>query len=161
MRKILLIYTGGTIGMITNAQTGALESVNFEHLHAHIPELQRFNLELSVCSFEQPVDSSEITLEHWQTMVFTVLSLSQLGHILAVRSDRSFLFKQGIFSNMPLLVSVFLTFILQLGVIYIPFMNDIFRTQPLTLNELSICIGASMLVFHAVEFEKLIKKIIK
>jgi Ca2+-transporting ATPase len=100
-------------------------------------------------------------LEHWQTMVFTVLSLSQLGHILAVRSDRSFLFKQGIFSNMPLLASVFLTFILQLGVIYIPFMNDIFRTQPLTLNELSICIGASMVVFHAVEFEKLVKKIIK
>ena len=68
MRKILLIYTGGTIGMITNAQTGALESVNFEHLHAHIPELQRFDLELSVRSFEQPVDSSEITLEHWQTL---------------------------------------------------------------------------------------------
>ena len=68
MRKILLIYTGGTIGMITNAQTGALESVNFEHLHAHIPELQRFDLELSVRSFEQPVDSSEITLQHWQTI---------------------------------------------------------------------------------------------
>ena len=68
MRKLLLIYTGGTIGMITNAQTGALESVNFEHLHAHIPELQRFDLELSVKSFEQPIDSSEILPIHWQTI---------------------------------------------------------------------------------------------
>jgi L-asparaginase len=68
MRKILLIYTGGTIGMITNAQTGALESVNFDHLHAHIPELQRFDLELTVRSFEHPLDSSEITPSDWQTL---------------------------------------------------------------------------------------------
>jgi len=68
MRKILLIYTGGTIGMITNAQTGALESVNFDHLHAHIPELQRFDLELTVRSFDHPVDSSEITPADWQTL---------------------------------------------------------------------------------------------
>lgn len=68
MRKILLIYTGGTIGMITNAKTGALESVNFDHLHAHIPELQRFDLELTVRSFEHPVDSSEMTPADWQTL---------------------------------------------------------------------------------------------
>lgn len=68
MRKILLIYTGGTIGMITNAQTGALESVNFDHLHAHIPELQRFDLELTVRSFDHPVDSSEITPADWQKL---------------------------------------------------------------------------------------------
>ena len=54
--------------MITNAQTGALESVNFDHLHAHIPELQRFDLELTVRSFEHPLDSSEITPSDWQTL---------------------------------------------------------------------------------------------
>ncbi|MBK8080329.1 MAG: cation-translocating P-type ATPase [Saprospiraceae bacterium] len=100
-------------------------------------------------------------LQHWQTMVFTVLSLSQLGHVLAVRSDRTFLFKQGIFSNPPLLISVLITFLLQLGVIYLPFMNKIFKTQPLTLEELGICIGASVIVFHAVELEKWIKKVYK
>lgn len=100
-------------------------------------------------------------LQHWQTMVFTVLSLSQLGHVLAVRSDRTFLFKQGIFSNPPLLISVLITFLLQLGVIYLPFMNKMFKTQPLTLEELGICIGASVIVFHAVELEKWIKKVYK
>ncbi len=100
-------------------------------------------------------------LSHWQTMVFTVLSLSQLGHVLAVRSERTFLYKQGIFSNWPLLSAILLTFLLQLGVIYLPIMNDIFKTQPLSLKELGICVGLSVIVFHAVELEKWIKRMIK
>ena len=93
----------------------------------------------------------------WQTMVFTVLALSQLGHVLAIRSDREFLFKQGIFTNLPLLGAVLLTFILQLFIIYLPEANVIFKTQPLTIRELVICIGVSSIVFHAVEVEKWIK----
>ena len=95
---------------------------------------------------------------HWQTMVFTVLSLSQLGHALAIRSERTFLYKQGIFTNMPLLTIVLLTFLLQLGVIYIPFLNDIIHTQSLSFTELCICIGVSAILFHAIEFEKWVKK---
>jgi len=94
---------------------------------------------------------------HWQTMVFTVLALSQLGHVLAVRSDRTFLYRQGIFSNLPLLGSVVLTFVLQMTVVYLPFMNEIFRTQPLSPSELGFCILMSLIVFHAVELEKWIK----
>lgn len=96
-------------------------------------------------------------IEHWQTMVFTVLSLSQLGHVLAIRSDRTFLYKQGIFSNKPLLNAVLLTFGLQMAVVYLPFMNEIFKTQPLTFQELGICLFMSAIVFHAVELEKWIK----
>ena len=96
-------------------------------------------------------------LNHWQTMVFTVLSLSQLGHVLAIRSDREFLYKQGIFSNLPLLSAVLFTCLLQLGVIYLPFANEIFKTQPLSFNELMICVGASAILFHAVEMEKWLK----
>lgn len=95
---------------------------------------------------------------HWQTMVFTVLSLAQLGHVLAIRSERRYLFQQGLFSNTQLLGAVLLTFVLQLGVIYLPYANEVFKTQPLTLQELGICIGASAIVFHAVEFEKFIKR---
>ncbi|RXK62166.1 cation-translocating P-type ATPase [Lacibacter luteus] len=94
---------------------------------------------------------------HWQTMVFTVLSLAQLGHVLAIRSERRYLFQQGLLSNKELLGAVLLTFVLQLGVIYLPYANAIFKTQPLTLQELAICIGAAAIVFHAVEFEKFIK----
>jgi Ca2+-transporting ATPase len=100
-------------------------------------------------------------LAHWQTMVFTVLSVAQLGHVLAVRSDRTFLYQQGLFSNVTLISSVIITFLLQLGVIYLPFMNEIFKTQPLTLEELGICIGAAIVLFHAVEFEKWIKKTLR
>lgn len=94
---------------------------------------------------------------HWQTMVFTVLSLSQLGHVLGIRSDRTFLFQQGLFSNLPLLGAVLLTFILQMGVIYIPYMNTVFKTHPLSLNEIGNCIMLSVIVFLAVEIEKWVK----
>jgi P-type Ca2+ transporter type 2C len=94
---------------------------------------------------------------HWQTMVFTVLSFSQLAHVMAIRSDRQFLFKLGIFSNRPLLGAVVLTFILQMGVIYLPFANTIFKTQPLTLLELSICALLSLVVLVGVELEKVFK----
>jgi Ca2+-transporting ATPase len=96
-------------------------------------------------------------VSHWQTMVFTVLSLSQLGHALAIRSERQFLFRQGLLSNTPLLSAVVFTFGLQMAVIYLPFLNTIFKTQPLTVQELGICIGLSAVVFHAVELEKWIK----
>lgn len=96
--------------------------------------------------------------DHWQTMVFTVLSLAQLGHVLAIRSERESLFTQGLFSNLPLLGAVVLTFLLQLGVIYIPFANDLFKTQPLALEELLICIAASSIIFFAVEIEKIFKR---
>ena len=94
----------------------------------------------------------------WQTMVFTVLSLTQLGHVLAIRSERESLFHQGLFSNLPLFGAVMLTFLLQLGVIYLPFANELFKTQPLMINELLICIGASTIVFFAVELEKWFKR---
>jgi Ca2+-transporting ATPase len=97
-------------------------------------------------------------MPHWQTMVFTVLSLSQLGHVMAIRSDRQFLFTIGVFSNKPLLSAVLLTFVLQLGVIYLPVANKIFKTQPLSLNELLACVALSLVVLVAVEIEKLIKQ---
>ena len=95
---------------------------------------------------------------HWQTMVFTVLCLTQLGHVLAIRSEKESLFKIGLFSNKYLLVAVILTFILQMATIYVPFLNPIFKTEPLTFNELAFTLALSSLVFFAVELEKLIKR---
>jgi Ca2+-transporting ATPase len=97
-------------------------------------------------------------LGHWQTIVFTVLSLSQLGHVMAIRSERQSLFKLGLFSNKPLLGAVILTVLLQMGVIYLPWANEIFRTSPLTLGEMAMCVGLSVVVMIAVEIEKAIKK---
>jgi P-type Ca2+ transporter type 2C len=97
-------------------------------------------------------------MPHWQTMVFTVLSLSQLGHVMGIRSDRQFLFKLGLFSNKTLLGAVLLTFFLQLGVIYLPFANTVFKTEPLKWNELFICLALSLIVLIGVEIEKAIKQ---
>ncbi|UYQ95410.1 cation-translocating P-type ATPase [Chitinophaga horti] len=96
---------------------------------------------------------------HWQTMVFTVLSLSQLGHVMAIRSDE-LIITRGVFSNLPLVGAVLLTFGLQMAVIYLPPAQGIFKTQPLTLTELGICMGLSTIVFIAVEIEKLIKRLL-
>lgn len=100
-------------------------------------------------------------IEHWQTMVFTVLSLSQLAHVMAVRSDRTFLFKQGILSNRLLLLTVLITLILQMAVIYLPFFNAILKTDPLSPKELIFCLIQALIVFHAVELEKWIKQRMK
>jgi Ca2+-transporting ATPase len=95
---------------------------------------------------------------HWQTMVFTVLCLSQLGHVLAIRSDRESLFTKGLFTNKPLLGAVVLSIGLQLGVVYIPFLNPIFKTEPISAWELAAAMGLSSVVFFAVECEKFVQR---
>lgn len=92
-----------------------------------------------------------------QTMAFSVLCFSQLGHVMAIRSNKS-LFNNGIFfSNKAMLFAISLTVMLQMMIIYTPFFNEIFKTKPLNLVELLISLAASSIVFLAVEMEKLIK----
>ena len=93
-------------------------------------------------------------VEYWQTMVFTVLTVSQLFHALAIRSERASLFTIGLFSNLPMLGAVILTFMLQAAVIYVPVFNTIFHTQPLPLLDLTVCLVVSSLILVAVEIEK-------
>ena len=93
-------------------------------------------------------------LEHWRSMVFTTLTFVQMWQVMAIRSERQSLFTQGLGSNLPLLGAVILTFLLQLAVVYVPLLNPIFDTKPLTAAELLLCIAASSLVFVAIEIEK-------
>ena len=93
-------------------------------------------------------------LPHWQTIVFTVLTFSQLAHVLAIRSERASLWSLGLWSNRPLLATLVLTTALQLAVIYTPTLQGIFRTAPLSAGELALCFGFAALVLVAVETEK-------
>lgn len=95
---------------------------------------------------------------HWQTMVFTVLCFSQMGHVMAIRSERNSVFTMGLFSNKPMVGALLLTFLLQMMIIYTPFFNTVFKTQPLTLLELGLTLLVSTIVFWAVESEKWFKK---
>jgi Ca2+-transporting ATPase len=96
---------------------------------------------------------------HWQTMVFSVLCLSQMGHVLAIRSEKESLFKQGLLSNKPLIGAFALTLVLQLATIYVPVLNPIFKTQPLSLMELGVTLALSSIVFIAVEIEKTVRRL--
>jgi len=91
---------------------------------------------------------------NWQTIVFTVLILSQLAQVLAIRSERDSLFTIGLMSNIPLLGAVMLTILLQLAIIYVPFLQVIFNTQSLSLLELSMCLIPPLVVFSVIECEK-------
>jgi len=86
--------------------------------------------------------------------VFTVLTLSQLGHVLAIRSERESLFVHGVLSNRMLIGALLLTFALQMAVLYVPWFNPVFRTAPLSLGELAACLALSSVVFVGVEIEK-------
>lgn len=95
---------------------------------------------------------------HWQTMVFTVLCFSQLGNVMAVRSEKDSAFKLGPMSNRLMFYAVTVTVGLQMAIIYVPLLNRIFRTQPLSVNELIITIAMSSVIFLAIEIEKLIRR---
>ena len=66
---ILLIYTGGTIGMIKDSETGSLKNFNFNDLLKHIPELNLLDCSIDTQSFEAPIDSSNMGPMYWQQLV--------------------------------------------------------------------------------------------
>jgi len=94
---------------------------------------------------------------YWRTMVFTVLTLSQMGNALAIRSQRDTLFRIGLLSNKPLLGAVLLTFGLQLIVIYVPAVQKVMKTTSLSLTDLGIALAFSSVVYLAVETSKLLR----
>lgn len=65
-QRILMIYTGGTIGMIENPETGSLEPFDFDHLLENVPKLRLLDLEIESVEFEHPIDSSSMNPGHWQ-----------------------------------------------------------------------------------------------
>ena len=71
--KVLLIYTGGTIGMNRNPKTKALEPFDFEHLLNNVPELNQFDTEISTYQFVPPIDSSDMSPRRW----------TELSHVIA------------------------------------------------------------------------------
>ena len=67
--KVLLIYTGGTIGMGKNAQTGALEPLDFRHLVENVPEFDLLQTDVGIYQFDPPIDSSDMDPTMWAKLV--------------------------------------------------------------------------------------------
>jgi Ca2+-transporting ATPase len=90
----------------------------------------------------------------WQTMIFTTLTLSQMGNAFAIRSKRESLFRLGLLTNKPMLGAVLLTVCLQAAVTYWQPLQTLFGTLALSPVELLISLGLSTVVFWASEVEK-------
>ena len=95
---------------------------------------------------------------HWQTIVFNFICLSQMGHALAIRSDKQSVFSIGLFSNKLMMGSLVMMFGLQFAITYIPFLQPVFHTEPLAFSEFILTGAASSLIFVAVEIEKKIRR---
>ncbi len=91
---------------------------------------------------------------HWQTMTFTVLTLSQLAHLIAIRSERISIWTLGVRGNPALFFAVVAAIGLQMATLYVPAMTRIFHTVPLSWRELAVCFAVSSVVLFAVEGEK-------
>ncbi|MBK7975200.1 MAG: cation-translocating P-type ATPase [Deltaproteobacteria bacterium] len=96
--------------------------------------------------------------EHWQTMIFTTLALSQMAHVLAIRSERDSLFQQGLFSNPWALGAVLLTVALQAIVVFVTPLQRVFHTVALAPVDLGWCVGLASVIFVGVEIEKWVKR---
>jgi Ca2+-transporting ATPase len=90
----------------------------------------------------------------WQTLTFTTLAFSQMAQALATRSRRESFFKLGLRSNIPGMLLAGVVFLLQLAVLYVPFLQNIFYTQSLSVQELALSLALSSLVFWLIELEK-------
>jgi Ca2+-transporting ATPase len=105
--------------------------------------------------YTEQVQSELLDRDRWQTMVFTTLCLAQMGHALAIRSNTRLMVEVNPFSNPYVLLSVGVTSILQLMLIYVEPLRNFFNTHYLSGLELLVCIGFSSLVFIWIEAEKL------
>jgi Ca2+-transporting ATPase len=90
----------------------------------------------------------------WQTMVFTTLAFAQMAHVIAIRAEVESTLAVGLLSNLWLAAAVSATIVLQLTVVYVPVLNGIFHTVPLSPPALGLCAGLAAVVFAAVELEK-------
>ncbi len=92
-----------------------------------------------------------------QTMAFAVLSLSQLVHVFNIRSKTQSIFKTGVFSNMYLVYAVLISFIMMIAVLFIPFLQNIFKVVTLSPRDILIVAGLSFMPLIIVEIFKLLK----
>ena len=91
--------------------------------------------------------------EAWRTMAFTTLTLGQMGNVLAIHTTTRSFWKGGLFTNRFLIGSVILTLALQLLVVYAPFLQPVFETQALSLEQFAVTLLASLAMFIIVRLE--------
>jgi len=148
---LALALEPGEEGLMQKAPAEPGESIFARGIGAYI---LRIGVVFAVIVIVMMLYAADHSREHWKTMVFTTLCLAQMGHALSARSDLPLL-QVPAFSNPWLLWAVLLTSGLQLLLLYVPALSGFFGTQPLSGQELLICVGFSLLLFLYLELEKL------
>jgi Ca2+-transporting ATPase len=92
--------------------------------------------------------------EAWQTMLFLTLTLCQLSHVLSIRSGSVSLIKGKLLSNKYMVLALIATFLIQVVVIYVPALQEIFKTKSLPLVDFAFSVLGATIVLLAIEFEK-------
>lgn len=101
-------------------------------------------------------DPDDLADKTWQTMIFTSIAFMQVGQALASRSAHPSLFSLGFRTNPLMLWMVVLAIGLQLAAIYLPFLEDFFQVNPLSLVELIVCIVCGIIVFTTIKLRNLL-----
>jgi P-type Ca2+ transporter type 2C len=151
---IALGFEKGEPGVMRRRPRDSRESVFAGDLGAHVIRMGLL-IGLGTLAVMAWALSEGRSLEEARTMAFTVLALFQLWHVLALRSETQLLPQIGLLSNPLLFWAVTLTFLLQVAVIYLPPLQVIFYTAPLSLGDLAVCISVSSLGYFVVEAQKL------
>jgi Ca2+-transporting ATPase len=105
--------------------------------------------------FFDPKNPSDTT---WQTMLFTVLAFLQVGQALGSRSMSKRLISLDFRSNPTMWLMIIAVFLLQIAVIYAPFMHKFFTVAPLRISNFLLCIVLMILVYIPVKLEKILLK---
>lgn len=101
-------------------------------------------------------DPDDLADKTWQTMIFTSIAFMQVGQALASRSAHPSLFSLGFRTNPLMLWMVVVTIGLQLAAIYLPFLEDFFQVNPLSLVELIVCIICGIIVFTTIKLRNML-----
>lgn len=70
--RILIVYTGGTIGMIEDPKTKTLRPFNFDHLIENVPKIKMLDYDIDNIQFKDPIDSSDMNIAHWQDIARSI-----------------------------------------------------------------------------------------
>ncbi len=116
-----------------------------------------YNINLTELKQQNP-ELLESLLKHARTLAFMTLTFSELFRAYASRSNTESIFKIGIFSNRHLVLATFVSFILQVGVVYLPFAQKVFKTETIGIAELAIVILLASVPFWVTEIVKAVNK---
>ncbi len=154
---LVLGVTALSLGLIThNLDLQSVASPCMRDVGNGVFSLSLGNIECDVEPTEVDADGNLITFGAWNTMVFIMLTLAQMGHAYGLRSHKESVFNMNPLGNRFLLYALLITVAIQISTVYLPFFNNLFGTRPLTMGQLLLCLALSTVVFVAVEVEKLL-----